>query len=233
MADSDNSTTLPFVTRPRKRRMAVFNPTVLPKAAKPSIASNGPEPDQALMVAQLWRDAQANSLSLCRRQQRLETMLMRAVGSSLAAHACTNADATVDTDRAARWRQMDDELGYSRTKDAEEQAAEIAAQLLEKLACTPAQSVEGVIAKVDVIARDARTLEGTNDFPWPQLRSALTDLKEAERYSEAGIAAGHLELALPARRGCRRRRSPTPSDRNRSQRSVAPLFMRWLTSTAS
>jgi crotonobetainyl-CoA:carnitine CoA-transferase CaiB-like acyl-CoA transferase len=138
MADSDNTTTLPFVTRRRKRRIVVFNHAVPGAKAEARDATEVGDP--AVATARLWRDAQARSMTLCRRQQRLETALMRSVGSPLAA-AANEAEA-----RAARWRKMDRELGYSRTKRAEEQAAQVAEQLLETLARTPARFIEGVIA---------------------------------------------------------------------------------------
>jgi hypothetical protein len=169
MADSDNTTTLPFVIRRRKRQIVVFNRDVPGRGTQVRDASEGSDP--AIAAARLWRDAQARSLTLCRRQQSLETTLMRTVGSPLAA-AADDAEA-----RAARWRQMDFDLGYSRTKDAEEEAAQVAEQLLEQLARTPARSIGGVIAKLDVVLREARTHDQSSDFPWAQLRSVLADLK--------------------------------------------------------
>jgi hypothetical protein len=180
MADSDNTTTLPFVTRRRKKRIVVFNHSVPGGRAGARDVSEAGDP--AIAAARLWRGAQARTLTLCRRQQRLETTLMRAVGSPLAAGAANEAEA-----RAARWRHMDRELGYSRAKNAEERAAQVAEQLLEKLARTPAQSIGGVIAKLDVVLREGRTHDPSSGFPWAQLRSVLADLRrlcaEAEHAS--------------------------------------------------
>jgi hypothetical protein len=179
MADSDNTTTLPFVTRRRKRRIVVFNRAVPGGKGEARGASGGSDP--AVAAARLWRDAQARSLALCRRQQRLETVLMRTVGSPLAAGAANEAEA-----RSARWRQMDRELGYSQAKAAEEQAARVAEHLLEKLARIPAHSIAGVIAKLDVVLREARAHDQSSGFPGAQLRSVLADLKRLSAEAEHG-----------------------------------------------
>lgn len=191
MADSDNSTTLPFVTRRRKRRIVVFNHSV--PVAKPPAggAIECAEPDRAVAVARLWRDAQAKSLSLCRRQQRLETERMRAVHSSALSgsvaptvtHDQTKAD-------AALWQRIDGDLDYAQARAAEAQAAQVAEELLEKLARTPAQTPEGVIAKLDVVLREARTHDAPSAFPWPQLRSALADLRRLKVEAEGGSSSG-------------------------------------------
>jgi hypothetical protein len=179
MADSDNTTTLPFVTRREKRRIVVFNHAVRDGNAEVGDLFEGGDP--AAAAARLWRDAQARSLKLCRRQQRLEATLMRSVGSPHAAGAAHEAEA-----RAARWRQMDRELGYSRAKDSEERAAKAAEQLLYKLARTPAGSIAGVIAKLDVVLRAARTHDQSSDFPWVQLRSVLADLRRLTAEAKHG-----------------------------------------------
>lgn len=187
MADSDNTTTLPFVTRRRKRRIVVFNRSVPAEKALASEASDAAELDHAVAVARSWRNAQARALSLCRRQQRLETERMRAVhsfpSSEPIAPATTLGQAKA---QAARWQQVDSDQAYSQAKHAEEQAALVAEQLLEKLARTPAQSLDGVIAKLDVVLREGRTHDASSDFPWMQLRSVLADLKRMSAEPERG-----------------------------------------------
>lgn len=188
MADSDNTTTLPFVTRRRKRRIVVFNHSVPAAKAGARNVSAGAEPDLAVVVARLWRDAQAKSLSLCRRQQRLETEHMRAVHSvsGSVAPAVTHDQTKAD---AALWQRIDGDPGYAQARDAEAQAAQVAEELLEKLARTSAQSLDGVIAKLDVVLREARTHDAPSAFPWPQLRSALADLRRLKVEAEGGSSS--------------------------------------------
>ncbi|MGO4831127.1 hypothetical protein AB4144_02345 [Rhizobiaceae sp. 2RAB30] len=146
------------------------------------------DPDPVIAAARLWRDAQARSLSLCRRQQRLETELMRAIHSSPSPGSAAPA-APLDWSKlqVARLQQVDHDFAYSQAKDAEEQAAKIAEQLLEKLARTPAQSLDGVIAKLSVVLREARTHDALSDFfPWTHLRSVLGDLRRLSAEAESG-----------------------------------------------
>lgn len=170
MADSDNTTTLPFVTRRRKKRIVVFNPAVPAVSAR--MRGDSAEADPAVALSLRWRAAQARSLVLCRRQQRLETMLMRRVGPTIPEGAGTEAMA-----HAARWRRMDNELGHSRAREAEERAARAAAKLFEELGATPARPLDGVVAKLDTVLREARTRDGESDLPWSALRFLLADLK--------------------------------------------------------
>jgi hypothetical protein len=44
------------------------------------------------------------------------------------------------------------------------------------LAATPASSVEGVAAKLHAVLREGEWCENCPEFPWPQVRSALSDL---------------------------------------------------------
>ncbi len=190
MADSDNSTTLPFVTRRRKRQIVVFNHSVPAAKAGAHKASGCAEPDRAVAVARLWRDAQAKSLSLCRRQQRLETERMRAVHSSpLSASGAPAATLDHSEAEAARWQRIDSDPDYCQARDAEAQAAQVAEELLEKLARTPAQSLDGVTAKLDVVLREAKTHDAPSGFPWPQLRSALADLRRLKVEAEGGSSS--------------------------------------------
>ncbi|BCH21597.1 hypothetical protein [Mesorhizobium sp. L-8-3] len=169
----------------------MFNHSVPAAKAEAREAIERAEPERAIVVARLWRDAQARSLSLCRRQQRLETERMRAVRSSAlsgsGAPAMTRDQAEAE---AARWQRIDGDPDYAQAREAEAQAAQVAEELLEKLARTPAQSLEGVIAKLDVVLREAKTHDASSGFPWPQLRSALADLRRLKAEAEGGSPSG-------------------------------------------
>ncbi|MBG0810434.1 hypothetical protein IY145_13750 [Methylosinus sp. H3A] len=53
---------------------------------------------------------------------------------------------------------------------------DIAKELADALAATPASSVEGVAAKLHAVLREGEWCENCPEFPWPQVRSALIDL---------------------------------------------------------
>jgi hypothetical protein len=169
MADSDNTTTMAFVTRGRKTINIMATDI---RQCEPDTRRGGTEAkaDPALTLVRAWRDAHARYLALCRRQQRLENRLARTVGYPASA-------APDGLSESARWESGDLDLGYSKTKDAEERAAEAAELLLDELARTPARSVDGLIAKLEVVLLESEVGDTPSDFPWPQLRSALADLK--------------------------------------------------------
>lgn len=163
MADSDNSISLPFVTCGGKRD---FGAVAGGGSACAWTASGKDPPDPAVVLAEHWRDAHARTLALCRHQQRLETRISRKFGFP-----------SEDLPQFKRWEQADLELGYSKAKAAEERSARTAERLLEELARTPAQSIEGVIAKLTVVLMESEVGDAPSSFPWPQLRSVLSDLK--------------------------------------------------------
>lgn len=163
MADSDNSISLHFVTCERKRD---FTPAASGMPVESPNIPGDETPDPVIALTERWRDAHARTLALCRHQQRLETRISRKFGFP-----------SKDLPQFKRWKQADLELGYSKAKRAEERSAQTAERLLEQLARTPAQSLDGVIAKLDVILLEGGVSSSPLRFPWPQLRSALADLK--------------------------------------------------------
>ncbi len=166
MADSDITTTLPFVTRRRKDEIAVVADGLLDPATagEPGRAAAA---DPAILLARVWRDAHARTLALCRLQQRLETRLAKTVDHP----PCPSPG-----DPSDRVGGEESGLGYLHAKDAEAHAAEAEAQLLEELARTPAQTLDGVVAKLEVVVLEGKISDAPSSFPWPQLRSVLEDL---------------------------------------------------------
>ncbi len=81
MADSDNSTTLPFVTR--RTVLAGTAVTLGPWGSgaftKSTIAGEAPS-DPVVTLWHQWQDAHRLTEKLCRRQQRLERRLAETVG---------------------------------------------------------------------------------------------------------------------------------------------------------
>jgi hypothetical protein len=202
MADSDITTTLPFVTLGRKGGIAAVAGERISGSVQES-GKGGAEPDPALALTRAWIEAHGRTLALCRRQQKLETQLVDSVGFPSATVALPDGDAfTVSSledladfvgdkpvdeitrtkvaaelaDRWALWRERDIELGYSAAKEAEQCAAETEQRLLDELPETAAHSIAGVIGKLTVILRECEDNGDPSGFPLPHIRSVLGDL---------------------------------------------------------
>ncbi len=166
MADSDHSISLPFVTHRQTQKITVASRNT---PAAPSLTSKTDKtgtPDPVLALANRWRDAHARALAMCHRQQRLESRILRRAGHRSPEDGVGNT----------RREQANLDLGYSKAKAAEEVLVVEADRLLEELSRTPARSLEGLIAKLEVIVRESEARNSPTDFPWPHLRSLLADL---------------------------------------------------------
>ncbi|GLS32515.1 hypothetical protein SAMN04488498_12226 [Mesorhizobium albiziae] len=166
--------------------------------------------DPALVLSQAWVEAHAQTLVLCLRQQQFEAELALSVGfpsanivlpdsserdvSSLEDLEDVSAPTTIDeisrTEAAkasaehwARWRAKDADLGYSATKEAEQQAADKEQLLLDELARTPASTMAGAIAKLSVVLREIEDNHDASDFPLPHIRSVLEDLTRVTHHN--------------------------------------------------
>ncbi len=179
MADSDNTTTVPFVTPGRKRRTE-------PKArsADWARARATTVADPAIAVSLAWTEAHAATAEQCLRQQRLETELIER-GSSADG---VDGQATGGAGRVGRTRRT-----YAVAKAVEALAVAHEEELLERLARTPATSLAGVAAKLSVIVTEAEENADPTDFPVPHIRSALEDIRRLMRQANAdpGQAAGN------------------------------------------
>ncbi|MGO4284078.1 hypothetical protein [Bosea sp. TAB14] len=163
MADSDNTTTLPFVTRGRE---SWTTPVARSAGCEPTHATTLADPALALSLA--WTEAHAVTAEQCLKQQRLETALLERGPSS----------ERVDGKPASRAGGRDGlRRAYSKAKTAETLAAEHQQELLERLARTPASSLAGIAAKLSVIAIEAEDNTDLADFPVSHVRSALEDLR--------------------------------------------------------
>ncbi|MCB1483337.1 MAG: hypothetical protein KDJ17_00420 [Hyphomicrobiaceae bacterium] len=125
---------------------------------------------------------------LCRLQQRLERRVLDA--------ACPEA--------------MDEKFDYTIAYQAEVEAATAALKLQDKVPATPAQSLLGVVAKLQMIAGSDRDIDDPTDFPWPHIASVLDDLKKL---------AGSLPQERPER-------SAVHTDCRRYQAVAAQLISR-------
>lgn len=201
MADPETSTSLPFVTRRRFLTGTILATSVHPfqghvMATATSVDPNLLTPDPTCALWHEWRAARQLTESLCHEQQRLETRLIEMIGRrpvkhrnrSAAAEAEAASDASCPRAFQTRWKAVDAEIGYSIAKAAEESAAEHEQRLVETLWATPAQSLAGIACKLDTLLREGEWCESCPEFPWPQIRSTLTDLMRLAR----------LERSFPA-----------------------------------
>lgn len=207
MADSDNSRTLPVVTR---RRLLSTSATWLTVQVANGDAAFHPETgrpdggDPTLILWREWRAAHEQVEKFCRKQQRLETALIAAVGfphvdiavpnqkcvvaaysmeeidrrfgdASEKAEAKMRAKAVL-AERQAAWDEMDERLGYSRAKRAEEDAFAERAERVKYLFSQPSDSVVGAAAKLHAVLSMAEEDGPCDEFPWLQIRAVMTEL---------------------------------------------------------
>jgi hypothetical protein len=124
--------------------------------------------DPALALLQGWLRAQHVSHVLCRLQQRLERRVLDAAAPDM----------------------MHKKVGYSIACQAEVEATTAALKLQDELPHIQAQSLLGVVAKLEIIAGADRDIDDPTDFPWPHIASVLDDLKKI---------AGRLPFERPDR----------------------------------
>lgn len=200
MADSDNTTSRPRVTR---RRVLAGTAIAIAGFKGNGFARSDQAADPAVSAWQKWRTAYDRTEYLCRQQQRLERKLVETVGvpcskiflrdgQSVTLHSLEalrdaldlgNEDLSVRTEaeadlaaHQARWDAADREIGYSAALRAECEAADRADQLLEILSEFPAASLAGVAAKLDAVLTEGQASKDDDEFPWPQIRSTLEDV---------------------------------------------------------
>lgn len=173
MADSDNSTTLRSVTRRRLMIGAAAASVARPSgaAAGENMSPNSPQEDPSLRLCEQWREAHSNTTALCRKQQVLETQLIRTIGFPARDRAVVDPTAN-----QARWDAVDDQIGYSKMDGMIRQSEAAEQAILGNLLLSPATTIQGVLAKLSVILCEAEHREDPNDFPWPHIRALRNDL---------------------------------------------------------
>jgi hypothetical protein len=160
--------------------------------------------DAAVLAWRGWRAAHRRTLTLCRKQQRLESELARRIGFPHAALGAAELPSLVRvsslrqfdelaadvpwlrTRRAEvaealrahqeRWDNADRAIGYSVTRQEEAAASADEERMIARLFAAEATSLRGLCAKLDVlIAVGADGAEGRH-FPWPELRRMRRDV---------------------------------------------------------
>ena len=163
MADSDNTTTLPFVTLGREGQSPWTKEP--PRPSADHAVEDPPLPDPALVLSLAWIEAHVAKLASCVRQQQAEEGLVER-GELLSTGKGIGRGEVADADR-----------NYLDLRKEEQDDAEKADALLAEIAATPAQSLAGVVAKLAVILREATDNTDLCEFPLPHIRSALSDLR--------------------------------------------------------
>ncbi|UCI21382.1 hypothetical protein FJ970_10685 [Mesorhizobium sp. B2-1-8] len=155
MADSDNTTTLPFVI------------------GRQGVKQNVPERqaiDPASGLWSEWQKAQYASLLLCRVQQRLEARMMATTGIPVSTSGQSGYwPMSVAASEAS--------AEYAVAREAEVFAMTEALKFQDAIPSVAALSLVGIIAKLDMIVGADRDIGDPTDFPWPHIASVLRDLK--------------------------------------------------------
>lgn len=204
MADSDNSRTLPTVTRRRLlSTSAAWLATQIGSvdAAFAVDATDGSDP--VLFLWRQWMTAQDEADRLCELQQRLESRMISEIGfprvmvtggdreAPVSAFSVDEIDALFGdgperagaraqaraalAEQQSKWDALDERLGYSRAKHAERSAVAVRDERAHALFVKPARSRAGVAAKLHAILCMGSE-DCPNEFPWPQIGAALADI---------------------------------------------------------
>lgn len=156
MADSDNTTSLPFVIHQDDERKIL------------ATSDENVRADPTVALSRAWHEAFVEFLDLCKRQQQLEYLVLNSNTSHHLPKRPRSTTIKLPPEASAE---------YVAARNAEEQAARAADVLLRKVFDTPATSMSGVIAKLEVLLLESEVGDGPSDFPWPHLRSAVSDLR--------------------------------------------------------
>ena len=173
MADSDNSTALPSVTRRRLMAGATAASIAWPSGglAQGDTSPKVLQEDPSLRLCKEWGEVHSNTVALCRKQQVLETQLIKTIG-----FPARDQVAVDPTANQARWDAMDDQIGYSKMDGMIRQSEAAEQAILSDLRLSPATTIQGVLAKLSVILCEAEHREDPHDFPWPHIRALRNDL---------------------------------------------------------
>jgi hypothetical protein len=194
-------------------------------------STGGQGSDPALSLWRTWRKAAARAAALCRRQQHLETKLIHRVGfprtqvrpadeeGSLTVFSLEEIAEIFESEpepsdcrreaeadflaHQARWDAADQEIGYSDAKGEECNAVADEQYLVDRMATTPAFSLAGIVGKLDLVLREGEPWEGSTEFPWPHIRSALADLIRIKMAREADSTWPGNARGIPRRKASR------------------------------
>ena len=182
-------------------------------------------PDPAVSLWEEWKAAALRTETLCRKQQRLETELVRNVGFPRATirpsgngekvtifsldaiediygsdpkRADLRAEAEAElAAHQALWDAADEKIGYGAAKQEEEEAGDREQDLVDALTDTQATSLAGIAGKLDVVLHEGETSQECTEFPWPHIRSALCDLVRIGQTMEPDVVMPGSDRQAP------------------------------------
>lgn len=205
MADSETSTSLPGLSRRHvlSTLMASAGSATFSGAVARKMTTE-PLLDPAVAAWNTWRSASRKALALCRKQQRLETKLVRTIGfpsvtlelqeldkpirimsleafddlvSSVPEVGPLRSWVTAELQaHQARWDKADRQLGYSAALEQEQAALACEEPLAEALFAADALTIPGIIGKIEALIALDEPSEDADERPWPQLRRIRTEL---------------------------------------------------------
>ena len=202
MVDSENSTSLPSVSRREVLSGLAATPAV--RAAHLAIGRAEP-PDPIVPLWVEWQRLHAHALHLCEHWQEIESRLVRAVGfpqvfipsSDGARRVCAQSHSDIDqamaaggcsqelgaalhaelAARRARWDAEADALGFDEANRQELAAWREEEEAVRAVFRTRAATLAGVEIKRALRSQLCAAFSDDPDFPLPQLRSTLSDVK--------------------------------------------------------
>jgi hypothetical protein len=211
MVDFENSTSLSFVSR-RKLLTGAGAVPLLGGPLQPSRQLPA-TPDPIILLWREWQRLFARASALCCLFQDMETHLMHTVDipqvfipSPQGSRAiCAQSHAEIDraltesdcspeisaalhvefADRRARWDAAADRLGFNEIKQQEGEAWDEEARATTAIFQTRATTLAGVEIKIALMVQLCATGSDDPDFPLPQLRTTMADLKRLRRNLEA------------------------------------------------
>jgi hypothetical protein len=203
MSDSEISTSLPQVSR----RELLASAVAVPIAPMASVSSVGtPEvSDPVLPLWREWRRLHAYATGLCQRWQSIEGELVRNVGfpqvyipsSNGGRHICAQSHPEIDqavaagdcspelgaalhvdfADRRARWDAEARALGFDEANRQELAAWRREEEAVRVIFQTGAATLVGVETKLRLMIHLCSVFSDDAEFPLPQVRSILADVK--------------------------------------------------------
>jgi hypothetical protein len=210
MVDSDNSTSLSSVSRRKLLSCTAAAPVLT--VASPAFGPMEPS-DSILPLWCEWQRLHASATGLCHRAQEIESRLMRAVGfpqvfipssdgargicaqypweidRALAAGNCPqelgaalHAELAV---RRARWDAEAEAQGFDEANRHELVAWRKEEEAARAVFQTRAATLAGVEIKLALMIQLCATFSADPEFPLPQLRSTLADVKRLRRTLDA------------------------------------------------
>jgi hypothetical protein len=210
MVDSENSMSRSSVSRRKLLSCATAAPALT--VASPVIGAMEPS-DPILPLWCEWQRLHASATGLCHRAQEIESRLMRAVGfpqvfipsSDGASCICAQYPSEIDQAvaagdcpqdvatalhaelgaRRARWDAEAEALGFEEANRQELEAWRKEEEAVRAVFRTRAATLAGVEIKLALMIQLCATFSADPEFPMPQLRSTLADVKRLGRALDA------------------------------------------------